>query len=38
MTAMAKRVRTIQVAGPTTRHYNNTLRAWEGVPLSVVRA
>ena len=34
--ALAKRVRTIELAGPTTRHHNNTLRAWEGIPLRVV--
>jgi cytochrome P450 len=35
MTALAKRVRTIELAGPTTRHHNNTLRAWEGIPIRV---
>jgi cytochrome P450 len=38
MTALATRVRTIELAGPTTRHHNNTLRAWEGIPLRVVPA
>jgi cytochrome P450 len=38
MTALARRVRTIELAGPTTRHHNNTLRAWEGIPLSVTLA
>ena len=35
LTALAKRVRTIELAGPTTRHHNNTLRAWEGIPIRV---
>ena len=35
LTALARRVRTIELAGPTTRHHNNTLRAWEGIPLRV---
>jgi cytochrome P450 len=33
--ALAKRVRTIELAGPTTRHHNNTLRAWESIPVRV---
>jgi 4-methoxybenzoate monooxygenase (O-demethylating) len=36
--ALATRVRTLELAGPTTRHHNNTLRAWEGIPLRVVPA
>ena len=36
--ALARRVRTIELAGPTTRHHNNTLRAWERIPLRVVPA
>ena len=35
VTALAKRVRTIELAGPTKRHHNNTLRAWEGIPIRV---
>jgi cytochrome P450 len=35
MIALAKRVRTIELAGPTTRHHNNTLRAWESIPIRV---
>jgi hypothetical protein len=35
VTALARRVRTIQLDGPTARHHNNTLRAWERMPLTV---
>jgi 4-methoxybenzoate monooxygenase (O-demethylating) len=35
LTALARRVRTIELAGPTKRHHNNTLRAWESIPLRV---
>src|SRR4051812_21563397 len=35
VTALARRVRTIELAGPTKRHHNNTLRAWEGIPIRV---
>ena len=34
-TALARRVRTIELAGPTRRHHNNTLRAWESIPVRV---
>ena len=33
LTALARRVRTIELAGPTKRHHNNTLRAWESIPV-----
>jgi cytochrome P450 len=33
LTALARRVGHIELAGPTTRHHNNTLRAWESMPL-----
>jgi hypothetical protein len=33
LTALARRVRTLEPAGPTRRHHNNTLRAWESIPL-----
>jgi cytochrome P450 len=33
--ALARRVRTIELAGPTLRHHNNTLRAWESIPVRV---
>jgi cytochrome P450 len=36
LTALARRVRSIELAGPTTRHHNNTLRAWQAIPLRVV--
>ena len=35
LTALARRVRTIELAGPTKRHHNNTLRAWESIPVRV---
>ncbi len=35
LAALAKRVRTLELAGPTKRHHNNTLRAWENIPLRV---
>lgn len=36
--ALARRVKTIEFAGEPTRHLNNTLRAWETLPLRVTRA
>jgi 4-methoxybenzoate monooxygenase (O-demethylating) len=33
ITALARRVRSIELAGPTKRHHNNTLRAWESIPV-----
>jgi 4-methoxybenzoate monooxygenase (O-demethylating) len=33
LTALARRVRTIELDGPTRRHHNNTLRAWESIPV-----
>jgi 4-methoxybenzoate monooxygenase (O-demethylating) len=33
LTALARRVSSIELAGPTRRHHNNTLRAWESIPL-----
>jgi cytochrome P450 len=35
LTALARRVRTIELAGPTVRHHNNTLRAWGSIPVRV---
>ncbi|TYP90332.1 cytochrome P450 [Blastococcus xanthinilyticus] len=35
VTALARRVRTIELDGPTKRHHNNTLRAWESIPVRV---
>ncbi|WP_198598043.1 cytochrome P450 [Blastococcus atacamensis] len=35
VTALARRVATIEIAGPTVRHHNNTLRAWESIPVRV---
>jgi hypothetical protein len=33
LAALARRVRTIEPAGPTERHHNNTLRAWGSIPV-----
>ena len=38
VTALARRVRTIELDGPTKRHHNNTLRAWESIPVRVTLA
>ncbi|MFJ4208070.1 cytochrome P450 [Paenarthrobacter sp. NPDC089675] len=38
LTAMAKRITSIEIAGPTRRHLNNTLRAWESLPVRIRRA
>ena len=35
LTALARRVSSVEVAGPTKRHHNNTLRAFESLPLRV---
>ncbi|TQM01924.1 cytochrome P450 [Pseudonocardia kunmingensis] len=35
LTALARRVDSIELAGPTRRHHNNTLRAWESIPVRV---
>ncbi len=35
LTALARRVRTIELDGPTKRHHNNPLRAWESIPVGV---
>ncbi|RBY83744.1 cytochrome P450 [Geodermatophilus sp. TF02-6] len=35
LTALARRVDRIELAGPTRRHHNNTLRAWESIPVRV---
>jgi cytochrome P450 len=33
LTALARRVRTIELTGPARRHHNNTLRAWDSIPV-----
>jgi 4-methoxybenzoate monooxygenase (O-demethylating) len=38
LTALARRVTRIELAGPTRRHHNNTLRAWDSLPVRVHRA
>ena len=35
LTALVRRVRGIELAGPTKRHHNNTLRAWESIPVRI---
>ena len=35
LTALARRVASIELAGPTRRHHNNTLRAWASIPVRV---
>jgi cytochrome P450 len=35
LTALVNRVEHIELAGPTRRHLNNTLRAWESIPVRV---
>jgi cytochrome P450 len=35
LSALARRVRAVELAGPTVRHHNNTLRAWESMPVRV---
>jgi cytochrome P450 len=33
--ALVERVATIETAGPTRRHHNNTMRAWASLPMRV---
>jgi hypothetical protein len=35
LTALARRVETIELTGPPRRHHNNTLRAFESLPIRV---
>ncbi len=35
LTAMARRIRRIEPAGPALRHHNNTLRGWKSVPIRI---
>jgi 4-methoxybenzoate monooxygenase (O-demethylating) len=35
LSALAKRIASIEISGPTRRHHNNTLRAWESLPVRV---
>ncbi|PPK98836.1 cytochrome P450 [Kineococcus xinjiangensis] len=35
LTALLERVETIELAGAPVRHHNNTLRAWESIPVRV---
>ncbi|MGV8875155.1 MAG: cytochrome P450 [Rhodococcus sp. (in: high G+C Gram-positive bacteria)] len=36
LSALAARVRSIEMAGPAKRHLNNTLRSWKSVPVRVI--
>jgi 4-methoxybenzoate monooxygenase (O-demethylating) len=38
LTALARRAARIELTGPTKRHHNNTLRAWESIPVRLVPA
>jgi cytochrome P450 len=38
LTALAARVETIEISGPTRRHHNNTLRAWGSLPMRLTAA
>jgi cytochrome P450 len=38
LAALAPRVRSIELAGPTRRHHNNTLRAWQSLPVRLTAA
>jgi cytochrome P450 len=35
LTAPASRVEQLELAGPTRRHHDDTLRAWESMPMRV---
>lgn len=35
LTALARRVTAIELAGEPVRHLNNTLRAWESLPIRI---
>lgn len=38
LTALAARVETLEISGPTRRHHNNTMRAWASLPMRLSRA
>jgi len=38
LTSLARRVRDIRLTGPVKRHLNNTLRAWESIPVEMTPA
>jgi cytochrome P450 len=38
LTALARKVARIELTGPVKRHHNNTLRAWESIPIRLVPA
>lgn len=35
LNVLARRITSIEISGPTRRHHNNTLRAWESLPVQV---
>lgn len=35
LNVLAKRITSFEISGPTRRHHNNTLRAWESLPVRV---
>lgn len=35
LNVLAKKITSIEISGPTRRHHNNTLRAWESLPVRV---
>jgi cytochrome P450 len=38
LTALVRRVSTVRLAAPAKRHHNNTLRAWESIPVEITLA
>ncbi|WP_230860042.1 cytochrome P450 [Actinoplanes aureus] len=36
LTALARRVTHVELAGPVRRHHNNTLRAWRSIPIALL--
>jgi 4-methoxybenzoate monooxygenase (O-demethylating) len=38
ITALSRRIAGIELAGPVRRHHNNTLRAWESIPVNLTLA
>ena len=38
LSALARKITSIEISGPARRHHNNTLRAWESLPVRVSTA
>ena len=38
LTSLARRAKSIELAGAPRRHYNNTIRSWATLPISIVAA